>query len=126
MSTRANAIIKKLEVGLTPLGVFRSRPMFGGHGLYLDDVFFGLIAYDTLYLKTDEDSRPDFEKAKLEPFTFESRKGVMITSYWKCPPAALKDAAKLRQWVSKGHEAARRVKAAKPKRKARRKAISAH
>ena len=95
--------------------------MFGGHGLYLDGVFFGLIAYDTLYLKTDEQNRPDYIKAKSKPFSFESgRKGLVITSYWQCPDAVLKDGRKLRRWTEKALEVARRVKAAKPKRKAKR------
>jgi DNA transformation protein len=121
MTAKADAIIRKLETSLTPLGAFRSRPMFGGHGLYLDDVFFALIAYDTLYLKTDEQNRPDYIKARSRPFSFESDlKGLVVTSYWRCPDATLKDARKLRNWTEKALEAARRVKAAKPKRKARR------
>lgn len=113
----AKAIIAKLEASLTPLGVFRSRPMFGGHGLYLDDLFFGLIAYDTVYLKTDDENRGDYVKAKAKPFSFESaRKGLVVTSYWQCPDAVMKDARKLRQWIGKALDAARRKKAAKPKR----------
>lgn len=119
MASNAKSLIRKLDTCLTPLGAFRTRAMFGGHGLYLDDVMFGLIAYDRLYLKTDYESRPDFEKAKSEPFTFEGRKGLVATSYWQCPATAFKDASKLRQWVGKAHAAARRVKAAKPKRKPR-------
>jgi DNA transformation protein len=125
MTAKAAAIIEKLESSLTPLGAFRSRPMFGGHGLYLDDVMFGLIANDKLYLKTDDKTRGDFETAKSKSFTFESAlKGLVITSYRQCPADALKDARKLRQWVGKAYEAAQRVKAAKPKRKPR-KLISA-
>ena len=113
----AKAIIARLDTTLTPLGVFRSRPMFGGHGLYLDDLFFGLIAYDRFYLKTDEQNRGDYVKAKAKPFSFESaRKGLVITSYWQCPDAVMKDARKLRQWIGKALDAARRKKTAKPKR----------
>jgi DNA transformation protein len=120
MTAKAGAIIQRLEASLTPLGAFRSRAMFGGHGLYLDDQMFGLIAYDTLYLKTDEENRDDFIRAKSKPFSFESaRKGLVTTSYWQCPVDTLKDARKLRRWIGKAHEAARRVKAAKPKRKVR-------
>lgn len=116
----AKAIIAKLEASLTPLGAFRARAMFGGHGLYLDDVFFGLIAYHTLYLKTDEDNRRDYVKAKSKPFSFESsRKGLVTTSYWSCPAAVLKDARKLRHWTGMALDAARRKKAAEPKRKPR-------
>ena len=112
----AKAIIERLEATLTPLGVFRSRPMFGGHGLYLDDLFFGLIAYDKFYLKTDEQTRGDFVKAKAKPFSFESsRKGLVVTSYWECPAAVMKDGRKLRQWIAKALDAARR----KPKKPAK-------
>lgn len=120
MTAKADALIQRLETNLTPLGAFRSRAMFGGRGLYLDDVFFGLIAYDTLYLKTDEENRGGYLKAKSKPFCFEStRKGLVTTSYWQCPADALKDGRKLRRWIGKAFEAARRVKAAKPKRAAR-------
>ena len=116
----AKAIIAKLEASLTPLGAFRSRAMFGGRGLYLDDVFFGLIAYDKFYLKTDEENRGDFVKARTKPFSFESaRKGLVVTSYWQCPDIVLKDARKLRRWIGKALDAARRKKAAKPKRTVR-------
>ena len=113
----AKAIIERLEASLTPLGMFRSRPMFGGHGLYLDDLFFGLIAYDKFYLKTDEQNRGDYVKARAKPFSFESkRKGLVVTSYWQCPDAVLKDARKLQRWIGKALDAARRKKATKPKR----------
>lgn len=106
----AQAIIRKLETGLTPLGAFRARPMFGGHGLYLDDLMFGLIYNARLYLKSDEESLPAFERAGSEPFVYDSAKGSVSTSYWLCPPAALKDATKLRAWVARAHAAAQRVK----------------
>jgi DNA transformation protein len=117
MTPKAAAIIQRLEASLAPLGAFRSRAMFGGHGLYLDDLFFGLIAYDKLYLKTDEQNRPDYVKAKSKPFSFEHRrKGLVITSYWQCPAAVLKDGRKLQPWIAEALAAAQRKKAAKPKR----------
>jgi DNA transformation protein and related proteins len=121
MTAKSDAIIERLESSLTPLGAFRSRPMFGGQGLYLDDVFFGLIAYDKFYLKTDEQNRGDYVNAKVKPFSFESkRKGLVVTSYWQCPNVVMKDARELRQWLGKALDAARRKKAAKPKRTQRR------
>ena len=120
MTAKSDKIIERLESSLTPLGAFRSRPMFGGQGLYLDDVFFGLIAYDKFYLKTDEQNRGDYVKAKVKPFSFEStRKGMVVTSYWQGPDAVMKDGRKLRRWIGKALEAARRKKVAMPKRAAR-------
>ena len=117
----AQSLIRKLETATAPLGEFRARPMFGGHGLYLDGLMFGLIAYDRLYLKTDAQSRPKFETAGSKPFSYEARgRPVVITSYWLCPPAALKESKRLRDWLGIAHDAARRTKAAKPARKPRR------
>ncbi len=117
----AQAIIRRLETGLTPLGAFRARPMFGGHGLYLDDLMFGLIFEDRLYLKADDESRPAFEREGSAPFVYDSSKGCVSTSYWLCPPAALKDATKLRAWVGRAHAAAKRAKAKrKPRSKRKR------
>jgi DNA transformation protein len=116
----AQSIVRKLEASLTPLGAFRSRAMFGGRGLYLDGVFFGLIAYDKFYLKTDDQNRGDYIKAKSKPFSFDSsRKGLVVTSYWQCPDAILKDSRKLRRWIGKALDATRRKNAAKPKRMVR-------
>ena len=106
----AQSIIRKLETGLTPLGAFRARPMFGGHGLYLDDLMFGLIYGARLYLKADEESRPTFQREGSEPFVYDSGKGCVSTSYWLCPPAALTAPAKLRAWVGRAHAAAQRAK----------------
>ena len=41
----------------------RARAMFGGVGLYADEVFFGILAADTLYLKVDDSNRGQYEAA---------------------------------------------------------------
>lgn len=59
---------------LEPLGRVHARGMFGGHGLYCDGVFFGIVLDNTLYLKTDARNRGEFERAGSEIFSY-SRKG---------------------------------------------------
>ena len=46
----------------------RARPMFGGVGLYSGELFFALIADDTVYFKADASTRPEFEARGMEPF----------------------------------------------------------
>lgn len=97
-----NRIIEHLNIALAPLGEFRARPMFGGHGLYIDGIIFGIIAYDILFLKTDAHNRPDFEKAKSKPFTYEKSTGkTTILTYWECPASIEKNPEKLCAWVEK-------------------------
>ena len=46
-----------------------ARPMFGGTGLYAGTVFFGIIFKDILYLKVDDQTRSDYERIGMKPFT---------------------------------------------------------
>jgi len=46
----------------------RAHKMFGGVGLYADDVFFGILAADTLYLKVDDTNRGQYEAAGMDAF----------------------------------------------------------
>ena len=73
---------KSLE-GLSPLGDVATRPMFGGHGVFLDGKMFALISKNVLYLKADDENRADFEAAGMKPY------GKM--PYYQTPPAAMGD-----------------------------------
>ena len=84
----------------------RTRRMFGGVGIYSDDVFFALIANDVLYFKVDARNRADFEARGMEPFQpFPDKPSMM--SYYALPPDVLDDARALRAWVEKALDAAR-------------------
>ena len=41
--------------------------MFGGYGVFLDGVMFGLIADGDLYLKVDDANREDFVSGRSRP-----------------------------------------------------------
>ena len=46
---------------LRPLGPVGARRMFGGHGIFMDGLMFGLIADGQLYLKVDDLNRAAYE-----------------------------------------------------------------
>jgi len=81
--------------------------MFGGVGLYSGGVFFGIIARDVVYLKTDDATRGDYERAEMKPFTpYPDRAGSM--QYWAVPVGVLESAADLVEWARKAVAAAAR------------------
>ena len=41
--------------------------MFGGVGLYAGEIFFGILAGDTLFLKVDDTTRQAYEHAGATP-----------------------------------------------------------
>jgi DNA transformation protein len=100
---------------LEPLGPVQARSMFGGWGFYFEGMVFGLIADGRFYLKTDELTRPDFEAAGCEQWTYDSGKGKPPTAmpYWTPPSNASDDAQALLPWARRAVETARRAAARK-------------
>ncbi len=105
---------------LAPLGRVRSRRMFGGHGLYVDDLFVALIAFDRLYLKVDEQSRAAFVAAGCEPFVYAGGGRSVTMGYYTVPAEAMESPALMQPWARQAMSAALRARAAKPASPARR------
>lgn len=99
---------------LEPLGSVRSRRMFGGHGIYLDDLFIALIAFDRLYLKADDQTRAAFEAARCEPFVYDGTGKQVTMGYWTVPAEAMESPALMQPWARLAIAAALRAKASKP------------
>jgi len=101
---------------LAPLGPVSARRMFGGVGLFLNGVMFGLIARDELFLKVGDNNRAEYEAAGEGPFCYETKHGVnTIGSYWRCPPELLDDPDTLQAWARRAVEAAAIVARGKPR-----------
>lgn len=107
-----------LEDALAPLGGVRGRRMFGGVGLFRNDVMFALVVDDVPYFKVGEGNRPAFAAAGSEPFSYATKHGRhVLTSYWRVPDAVLDDEAELLGWARLAVDAAFDAAEAKPKRK---------
>jgi DNA transformation protein and related proteins len=87
-------------------GTITAKAMFGGVGLYCQGLFFGLIDDDTLYLKVDDTTRPDFERVGSEPFRPYGDTSHVMQYYELDRQAA-------RPWVERAIAVARRAAARK-------------
>jgi DNA transformation protein len=92
-----NFIIDQLQRVLPQV---RARSMFGGFGIYAGDVFFALIADDTLYFKVDDSNRPDFETLGMKPFQPYGERSEPM-KYYQVPADLLEDPEALRPWAEK-------------------------
>ena len=102
---------------LAPMGDLAVRRMFGGYGIYCDEVFFALVADEVLYFKVDDGNRADHEALGLKPFRPLDDKPVTL-SYYPPPESALDEPGELLRWARPAFAAAVRAAAAKkPKRK---------
>ena len=76
----------------------RDRRMFGGLGVYSGELFFALVAGETLYLKVDDGNRADFEALGSGPFKPFPDKPMQM-SYYDVPLEVLESAERLRPYV---------------------------
>ena len=102
------------------LGALRTRRMFGGLGVYCDELFFALADDGLLFVKVDAISEAEFRAAGSQPFTFPGKDGELnVMSYWRLPETAYDEPEEARRWGRLGVEAALRARAARPARKAK-------
>ena len=95
---------------LTLMGPVTGRRMFGGFGIFIEGLMFGLVADNVLYLKVDDGNRPHSEAAGSQPFTYQGKSKPIQMSYWKVPEDVFGDGAGLVEWGTESHAAARRAK----------------
>lgn len=96
-------IVEQLE----PAGSVNTRRMFGGVGIYIDDIFCALISPESgsLYFKVDDSNRADYEACGSEPFMpYKNR--ATILSYYEVPEEVIEDPEALLRWAKKARAAA--------------------
>ena len=74
-----------------------ARPMFGGHGLYQDETFFGILHKGKLYFKVDESTVGDYHKRKMKPFRPNANQ--TLKSYYEVPVEIIEDGERLGAWA---------------------------
>jgi DNA transformation protein len=100
---------------LGALPELRARAMFGAHGLYADENFFGILDEGRLFFKTDAASAADYTSRGMEPFTYKSRGKVLTMSYHEVPPDVLEQPQELVEWARRAIQLAGSSKKSKPR-----------
>jgi DNA transformation protein len=101
---------------LAALRRVRPRRMFGGVGLYSDDIFFAIISEDTVYLRVDDSSRADFVARGMAAFRPYADRPEVSMTYFAVPADVLEDAGSFVEWSRRAVTAALTA-AKKPARK---------
>jgi DNA transformation protein len=82
---------------LQELGDVEARRMFGGHGLYQDDTFFGILHKGKLYFKVDESTIGEYRKRRMKPFRPNPKQ--TLKSYYQVPVEFIEDDHWLGAWA---------------------------
>jgi len=84
---------------LQELSELECRAMFGGYGLYQDEVFFGIIFKGRLYFKTDAKSAVPYLKLGMKPFRPNEKQ--TLKHYYEVPVDIIEDRDRLATWAKK-------------------------
>lgn len=98
------------------VGPVQIRKMFGGAGISLEGVTFGMVIDDTIYLKVNASNIADFEDLGMRPFSYEGKGKTITMSYYQLPDDIISDIEDLRPWAEKALKAAESSQK-KPKKK---------
>lgn len=91
---------------LSGLSGLRAKAMFGGHGLYQEDRFFGILMDGRLYFKTDDESRKAYLERGMAPFVYEKARRTMAMRYYEVAAEVLENREELIAWASRAVQAA--------------------
>jgi DNA transformation protein len=110
MSMRVSPDVREFVLdqlsGLHGLG---AQAMFGGIGLYANEIFFGILAADVLYFKVDDTTRAVYEAAGSMPFKPYAGR-AMTMPYYRVPVEVLEAAPTLVEWAKRAVSVARASK----------------
>ena len=95
---------------LAEFGPVRVRSMFGGAGVFLDDVMFAIVASEALFLKVDDENRSNFEKEGMRPFSYRGKNRQTEMSYYELPERLYDDRDELAEWARQAYSAALKSK----------------
>ena len=84
------------------------RRMFGGVGVFSEGRMFAIGWRGSLYLKTDDESRAEFEELGSGPF--EPNERMTSRTYFEVPAGVASDDAELAAWAHRAVVAARKRK----------------
>jgi DNA transformation protein len=105
---------------LASIGSVKPTRFFGGVGLSLESLQFAMIMDKSLYFAVDDATRPWYEAAGMQSFSYGTKKGrVQVRRYFELPEDVLSDPGELRLWVHEALRVAEQTK--KPAGRAKRK-----
>ena len=83
---------------LTNWRIVRVKRMFGILGLYVDDLMFGIIAKEVVFLKVDKSNIAKYLEVEAHPLKL-FKKNNEVPSFYEVPVEILEDAEQFALWA---------------------------
>ena len=85
---------------LVPLGKLDAGRFFGGYAIKYGNRQFAMIMSNTLYLRVNDATRGQYEAQGSEPFSYATKKGVvLVRKFYAAPEHLFDDQDQLLAWA---------------------------
>ena len=92
---------------MASIGDLSDGKFFGGHAIKYRGHQFAMIMGNTLYLRVDDETRPDYVAKGSKPFSYSTRvRRVEVRTYFAAPEELLESKDVLLAWTRKAIHAA--------------------
>lgn len=98
-------------------GAVDVRRMFGGFGVFAEDLMLAIVQDGQIFLKVDEVTSGSFAREGQGAFTYEARGRRISLSYWRMPDRLYDDPDELARWAAGALAAARRSHTKTPRKR---------
>lgn len=86
-----NPILKNSMQLFAQLGRVKSRSMFGGFGIFIDDTMFALAVNNKLHIRTNRQTIAKFKQLGYKPYVYKKRGFPVVTKYFALPEDCWQD-----------------------------------
>jgi len=104
----SSEFVEYLSEVFCDFGAIETRRMFGGYGVYHDDVMFAIVAADELFLKADSVCEHEFTSRGLARFEYLKQGRAVRLSFYAAPEEIYDDPDVARHWAVLACDAALR------------------
>jgi len=94
---------------LSGLGEYKTKNMFGGTALLIDNTAFAKIKHGTLWLKVDAENQKDFLEKGMRQYRYGKDNSRKL-NFYETPGEVLEDKVILKRWANSSIQAAQRTR----------------
>ena len=80
-----NPVLKNSMQLFAQLGKVKSRSMFGGFGIFVDETMFALAVNNKLHIRTNPKTVASFKQLGYTPYVYKKRGFPVVTKYFALP-----------------------------------------
>lgn len=66
-------------------GKVKSRSMFGGFGIFVNEIMFALVVNDSLHIRSNNTTTKQYKQAGYQPYVYRKRGFPVVTKYFALP-----------------------------------------